>query len=210
VPARALATLAPGTPTDDRDQELGDLIAASVGENLAFAVLEGARDVEARDADLLARIPAAEAAAILWLDRLTLNLDRNLRNPNVLWWRDCAWLIDHGAALRFHYDWPSVTEAATRDGRALPVPHLFEAAAAAPDWVARDAALAARLPRETLERVVAEVPDSFLAPMLPDAPPHATTGPAEALHRRRAAYVAFLWKRLQSPRAFAEARPSPP
>jgi hypothetical protein len=202
VPARALVTLAPGTPTDDRDQELGDLLAASAGENLGLALLEGARDVEARDVDLLARVPAAEAAAILWLDRLTLNLDRTPRNPNLLWWRDAAWLIDHGAALRFHYDWPAVTEDATRAGRALPHPHLFEAAAAAPGWAARDAAFAARLPREALERAVAEVPDSFLAPMLPG---EISGRPAEALRRRRAAYVAFLWKRLQSPRAWAEA-----
>ncbi len=40
------------------------------------------------------------------------------------------------------------------------------------------------------------VPDAFLRPLLPaDAPP-------DALAQRRAAYAAFLWKRLRAPRTF--------
>jgi hypothetical protein len=39
------------------------------------------------------------AALIVWLDELTLNIDRTPRNPNLLVWHDRLWLIDHGAAL---------------------------------------------------------------------------------------------------------------
>lgn len=77
VPARSLVVLERDVATDDRDQELADLLAASAGLNLAFAVLEGAQDLKTRDLD---RVDPADAAAILWLDRLVLNPDR----PNSL------------------------------------------------------------------------------------------------------------------------------
>jgi hypothetical protein len=40
-----------------------------------------------------------QAAAVVWLDALTTNVDRTPRNPNLLLWHDRLWLIDHGAAL---------------------------------------------------------------------------------------------------------------
>jgi hypothetical protein len=211
VPARSLVTLLPGTPTDDRDEELGDLLRASVGLNLGFSVLPGARDLDAGE---LGRIDPAETAAILWLDRLTLNPDRTLANPNLLWSDGRPWLIDHGAALRFQYDWPAVTEGKPREVGATPAPHIFEAVADTGEWATWDPVFAGRMTRAVLEDVVAAVPDEFLAPML--VSPLTLTGPdadapsADALRRRRAAYVAFLWKRLQPPRAFAGSKLPPP
>jgi len=40
-----------------------------------------------------------EAAAIVWFDWLTTNIDRTPRNPNLLTWHGRVWLIDHGAAF---------------------------------------------------------------------------------------------------------------
>ena len=57
-----------------------------------------------------------------------------------------------------------------------------------------DEGLTTRLDRTTLESAVEEVPDDFLSERDRDA-----------LRRRRAAYVAFLWKRLKSPRPFVHA-----
>jgi hypothetical protein len=90
--------------------------------------------------------------------------------------------------------------------RLCPEAHLFEAAASEALWSDHDAAFASQLPRTTLEAAVAGVPDAFLAPMLPA---QADLARGEALRRRRAAYVAYLWKRLQPPRAFATAGPTP-
>jgi hypothetical protein len=206
VPARSLVTLSPGTPSDDRDDELADLLAASAGLNLGLVMLDGA--IDARPAEL-ARFDPAERAAVLWLDRLVLNPDRTSRNPNVLWWDGRPWLIDHGAALGFQYDWPAVTEASPRRVAVMPEPHLFEAEAGSAEWPAWDELFASRITRQLLEEAMAAVPDDFLAPLLPpaarDAPPALR---ADALRRRRAAYVAFLWKRLHPPRAFALAPPA--
>jgi hypothetical protein len=37
---------------------------------------------------------------------LVHNVDRTWRNPNLLVWHRDIWLIDHGAALYFHHNWP--------------------------------------------------------------------------------------------------------
>jgi hypothetical protein len=34
-------------------------------------------------------------------------VDRTWRNPNLLVWHRDIWLIDHGAALYFHHNWPA-------------------------------------------------------------------------------------------------------
>ena len=34
------------------------------------------------------------------------NVDRSWRNPNLLIWHGGLWLIDHGATLYFHHNWP--------------------------------------------------------------------------------------------------------
>jgi hypothetical protein len=116
-----------------------------------------------------------------------LNIDRTPANPNILMVRGQPWLIDHGASLGFQYDWASVDEDAPR----APVDHALHLFGTRSGRLARyDDQLAARLTREAIEAAVAQVPESFLT----DRPPE--WSPA----RCRAAYVAFLWKRLKEPR----------
>ena len=188
VPARRVVTLSAGVPTDDRNDELADLIAASAGENLGFRFLEKARQFRPADRE---RVSADLASQIRRLDWLVANPDRGPDNPNILVDGSRFWLIDHGAALPFQHDWEAVTEDSPRRAP-LPLTHLFDGLATRVDqW---DPILTALLPRETLTAAVDQVPDSFLRPLLPSA------GPPDMLARRRAAYVAFLWKRLQGPR----------
>ena len=198
---RSLATLEPDTPVDDKNDELADLLAASVGLNLTFPMLEGAHDATAED---LLRLTPAERAAVLWLDRFVMNPDRTGTNPNILAHNGCLYLIDHGAALRFQYNWSAVSEATPRAIGATGEPHIFETIAKSPEWAEWEGAFAQKITRATLHKAVASVPASFLVPLLPNAlqsaPP---TLRDDALARRRAAYVAFLWKRLTPPRDFA-------
>jgi len=49
---------------------------------------------------------ADEASLTVWLDAFSLNVDRTARNPNLLLWHRKLYLIDHGAALFFHHNWP--------------------------------------------------------------------------------------------------------
>jgi hypothetical protein len=199
VPARSLVELPAEVETADWDDELADLLAASVGINLGFDLLAGARDVTAAEA---ARADPSWQARVMWLDRFVLNPDRTMGNPNLLAWSGRLWLIDHGAALGFHYDWRRVSEDAPRAAGLPPEAHLFESRVDADLLREADAELAPRLTRDVLHGAVAAVPDTFLQPLVPDAP--------RARERRRAAYIAFLWKRLRPPRPFLEVRPLPP
>jgi hypothetical protein len=195
VPMRSLVTLGADLDVPERDAELRDLMAASVGINLGFAYLRGARDLVPSEID---KVSADDRAAILWLDRFVMNPDRAPRNTNLLWSESRLWLIDHGASLGFQYDWQSVSESSTRNQSVEMHPHLFSSAVSPDAMREWDEVFAARLGRDVLEAAVAEVPDTFLE-----------SGDADAVRRRRAAYSAFLWKRLKPPRAFADLSVAP-
>lgn len=193
VPERSLVRIPPAIESLDRDGELAELLAASEGVNLGFAYLDGARPLTERE---ISHISDDDAAAILWLDWLVMNPDRTARNPNLVWWHDRMWLIDHGAALGFQYAWDSVIEEGPRRPFLVWEPHLLHDRN---DVVAAwDEIFAARLTRETIEEAVAAVPDTFLEPLLSVS----DRSVADVLARRRAAYIAYLWKRLKAPRDF--------
>jgi hypothetical protein len=201
VPELSLVRFAADVESVDRNDELADLLRASEGVNLGFAYLEGAANLS--PASELDRVAPNEAAAILWLDGLVMNPDRTARNPNLLWWRDELWLIDHGAALGFQYALPDVDPGAARRPYALREPHLLQSRAS--DLAEWDATFAARLSRGTVERAVGGVPDEFLTPLLTPG-----SSSAEAIERRREAYVDYLWRRLEAPRPFLTPVVAPP
>ena len=196
VPARSLVRLDSQVESLDRNDELADVLRASVGINLGFAYLEDARLLDAAEID---RIDVELAAAVLWLDGLVLNPDRTARNSNLLWSGGRLHLIDHGASLGFQYAWSDVDEEAPRRPWMLREPHLL--GPRVPDLAPFDERFARCLTREVVERAVAEVPADFLRPLLA---PVESRGAREALDRRRAAYAAFLWKRLKAPRPFLD------
>lgn len=179
VPERALIVLATDIPSDDVNDELRDLLDASAGTNVGLALLEAARNLTASEYE---RVPLDIAAGVLWLDMLVQNLDRSAANPNIMVRRGTYWLIDHGAALPFQHDWPNVSEASA--SRPYNVSgHLFGWAAPILGTVHEQSA--PRITRDALIAAVSCVPDEFLA---------AFGGDTE---RRRAMYVALLWKRLR-------------
>lgn len=55
-------------------------------------------------------IQEEEASKIVWLDALLMNVDRTVRNTNMLIWHQELWLIDHGASLYFHHAWDNWEE----------------------------------------------------------------------------------------------------
>jgi hypothetical protein len=195
VPARRVIVFPPGLPTDDRNDELADLLAASEGENLGFRLLPEVRPITAAD---LPNVPLDVAARVRWLDWLVANMDRSPENPNILVDGAGCWLIDHGASLTFQHDWAAVTEDSPM--RPVPVlPHVFDALDL--DLPRRDRELTDCITREALAKAVAAIPESFLSPLVP-----APAGP-ERVERRRAAYAAYLWKRLRGPRPWSLPRP---
>src|SRR5690348_10957196 len=198
VPARTLVKFASNIESADQNDELRDLLRASEGLNLGFAYLEGAASfAPATDID---RVGPEVAAAIVWLDGLTANPDRTARNPNLLWFQDELWLIDHGAALPFQYALPDMDTSVPRRPYLLREPHLLQQRSSAAEW---DEQFAGRITRQAIIAAVGKVPDQFVAPLL-----HAAAT-RDALAERRLAYVEYLEHRLEAPRPFLEPMVTP-
>ncbi len=169
------------------DSEIQALIRASAGLNLALDYLPGAVTF-----DPLAWQPdAALASRIVWFDAFVSNVDRTARNANMMVWHRRLWLIDHGAALYFHHAWGDQRERA-RTAFTPIRDHVLMPFATALDAV--DATMAACVQRERVRELVAAIPDAWLG----DEPAFASA----AAHRD--AYVEYLLRRVESPRAFVE------
>jgi hypothetical protein len=173
------------------DSEIRDLLRASHGLNVGMRYLDGAFNFAPSAAGEL--IGASLASRIVWLDAYTTNPDRTDRNPNLMVWQREPWLIDHGAALYAHHDWPSVDAARTRSPFPMIRDHVL--LARAEDIEAADAALAPVVTRELLTSILASVPDDLLI---------ATAGAAEfdSPGAARTRYLDYLLSRLETPRAF--------
>lgn len=164
----------------EADEEVQDLLTASLGLNLGVDFLPGSFGF-----DTSIEVDPEIAAKTLWLDAFTANVDRSWRNPNLLVWHGEMWLIDHGASLYFHHSW---SRGVGDPGRFARQPwsmedHVLAAYVGGVDAV--DDELADQLTEELLTDVLAQVPDEWLAFV-------ADTAPEEV----RAGYVRFLRARL--------------
>jgi len=106
VPEMVFAYLDEGFGRIEPDEEIQDLLKFSVGENLGVSFLNGAITFDL-NAD---SVTLEEASKIVWLDAYLMNVDRTVKNTNMLVWKNELWLIDHGAALYFHHNWDNWQE----------------------------------------------------------------------------------------------------
>ena len=82
------------------DFEVQELARASTGLNLGLDYLPGAVAFSTID---ITRVDPLLASRIVWFDAYMSNVDRTVRNTNMLYWHQRLMLIDHGAALYFHH-----------------------------------------------------------------------------------------------------------
>jgi HipA-like protein len=186
VPDIVLVDVDAALGRNEPDEEIRDLLRASVGTNLGIDYLPGSIMF-----DPVAGPPptADEASAVVWFDAFVTNVDRTARNSNLLWWHRRLWLIDHGASLTFHYAWDDAPDRAEAPFAAVKDHVLLPWAAA---LAVANARLTPRLARATIERVVAEVPDGWLT--------DETRFPSPDEHRE--AYVRHLERRLMAADTF--------
>jgi hypothetical protein len=154
VPNLVTVDVAPELAVGEPDVEVQELLQRSAGRNLGLDYLPGALDFEA-GAD---GVDPGLAGRVLWFDALVGNVDRSWRNPNMLFWHGRLQLIDHGAALTFHHNWPGAAAAVRRPYDAT-THALIECD---PDVEAADAGLGPRVTRPLLDGVLAQVPDEWL------------------------------------------------
>src|ERR1700675_3677409 len=107
VPEIVFIEIDPALGRNEPDAEIRHLLRASPGLNLGLDYLPGSImfDPAARDS-----ASPEEASTLVWFDAFTQNVDRTPRNANLLVWHRKLYPIDHGAALFFHHDWPTMNE----------------------------------------------------------------------------------------------------
>ncbi|HLS97030.1 MAG TPA: HipA family kinase [Sphingobacterium sp.] len=110
MPEMVFAELDESFARTEPDEEIQDLLRFSVGRNLGVHFLKGAITFDSN----VDTVSAIEASKIVWLDALLMNVDRTVRNTNMLIWHQELWLIDHGASLYFHHTWDNWEEQAAK------------------------------------------------------------------------------------------------
>ncbi|MGW0600952.1 HipA family kinase [Streptomyces sp. NPDC002776] len=188
-PELVLVHFDPAIADGEPHQEVRELHGASAGINLGMDFLPGAKDFTPE----LARhfpVDPLEAGRIVWLDALTVNVDRTVHSSNLMVWPTLGtvpprlWLIDHGAALVFHHRWDTSDPAKAYDFRHHALGHY------GPDVRAADAELAPRVTEELLRSITAEVPDAWLTDHA--SPDEARDAYASYLHARVRGSTAWL------------------
>ncbi|HEX8983317.1 MAG TPA: HipA family kinase [Ktedonobacterales bacterium] len=188
VPEIVFIDLDPALGRNEPDFEVRDLLMASPGLNLGLDYLPGSLPYT-----VAAPFPIDEelASAIVWFDAYVTNIDRTPRNTNMLVWNHRLWLIDHGASLYFHHTWADYLSRARTPFKQIAEHALLPLAR---QLRAVDARLRDALTRETLESIVALIPEAWLG----DEPQFASPD------GHRAAYVDYLLTRRDASSVFVE------
>jgi len=136
------------------DEEIQDLLQGSRGLNLGLHFLSGALTYD----PITTKVDGRLASQIVWLDAFLTNVDRTVRNTNMLMWHKELWLIDHGATLYFHHSWTNHEKQALtpfaliKDHVLLPFADQLEEV---------DAECKQTLTDEVIHELVNLIPDSF-------------------------------------------------
>ena len=102
VPELVFVELDQAIAAAEPDPELCMPLSKSLGSNLGLDFLPASVTYD----PLVGPHPDAEMAArIVLFDAFVSNVDRTVRNANLLTWHRSTWLIDHGASLYFHHGW---------------------------------------------------------------------------------------------------------
>lgn len=185
VPELVFACLDEAFGRTEPDEEIQDLLKASVGLNLGVHYLSGSVTYD----PAVTKVDATLASKIVWLDCLLTNVDRTSRNTNMLMWHHELWLIDHGASLYFHHSWQNWEAQAVRpfvqvkDHVLLPQASELEAV---------DKSFKEILTPEIIHGIVALIPDNWLATE------------DETADTRRAVYAEFLIRRIATSETFVK------
>jgi hypothetical protein len=187
VPEIVFANLDEAFGRTEPDEEIQDLLKASVGLNLALHYLSGAITFD----PTITTVEPLLASQIVWLDCLLTNMDRTCRNTNMLLWHKELWLIDHGAAMYFHHSWQNWEEQALRPF-GLVKDHVLLPCASELETV--DSDFKAKLSNEFISSVVELIPDSWLV----------KDSPFATAEEHRAAYLKYLTSRLANTEVFVK------
>jgi len=185
IPEIVFANLDSAFGRTEPDEEIQDLLKASTGLNLALHYLSGAITFD----PVLSTINERLASEIVWLDSFIANVDRTVRNTNMLTWNKELWLIDHGASLFYHHSWETFEEKASQPFTQIK-DHVLLPKATMLDEV--NEAFKKIITTEKIQSIVSLVPDEWLND-------NSSEG---TVTEKREVYKRFLEKRLAASEIF--------
>ncbi len=169
------------------DEEIQDLLKWSRGLNLGLHFLSGALAFD----PVVNSVDAHTASRIVWLDALLTNIDRTVKNTNMLIWHKELWLIDHGASLYFHYTWNNWEKQSLSPFPQVKNHVLLPYASEIPE---ADAQLKTKLTPEIITDIVNNIPEDWLDWDDCD----------ETNRQKRDIYIEFLTRRIQNSELFVK------
>jgi hypothetical protein len=186
VPELVFASLDSSFGRIEGDEEIQDLLKASVGVNLGVHFLSGSITFD----PVATKLDSTTASRIVWLDSLLMNVDRTGRNTNMLMWHKQLWLIDHGASLYFHHSWSDWKNGAKpfpkiKDHVLLPIATKLEET---------DEAFSKVLSAHLLRDIIEAIPEDWLN----------NNSPFESVDEHRNAYMEFLLSRISQSELFVK------
>jgi hypothetical protein len=185
VPEIVFANLDTAFGRSEPDEEIQDLLKASVGLNLALHYLSGAITFD----PAVTKVGPKLASQIVWMDCLLANVDRTPRNTNMLTWNKELWLIDHGASLYFHHSWDNWREQAVRPFLQVKDHVLLSKAS---ELEAVDEEFKSILTPEVIRTFISLVPDEWIKKEWLEEPDEVRAVYAQFLETRIAASSIFV------------------
>ena len=180
IPEIVFATLDDTFSKTEPDEEIQDLLQASVGLNLGVHYLSGSITYD----PIVKTIEPKIASKIVLLDYILTNVDRTPRNTNMLMWHKELWLIDHGASLYFHHSWENWEEQSKRAFVAIK-DHVLLPQASEIESIVEE--FCATFNSKLIREVISLIPDEWLSDY------SASDSPKE----RRQVYAQFIETRVK-------------
>jgi hypothetical protein len=179
VPELVFMNLDDSFSKTEPDEEIQDLLKFSVGLNLGLHFLSSAITYD----PLVSKVDTFTASKVVILDSLISNIDRTVKNTNLLNWNNELWIIDNGASLYFHHNWKTWEHHLTRtfplikDHVLLPkATSLSEASVEIKKLINID----------VITEIISKIPEDWLL----------SEGDFLSPDKMRAAYIAFLNAKL--------------
>lgn len=155
IPELVFAHLDEAFGRTEADEEIQDLLKGSRGLNIGLHFLSGAVTFD----PVSFPVKEKEASEIVWIDAFLTNVDRTVKNTNMMVKFRELWLIDHGSMLYFHHAWDNWQKQALnpfpliKNHVLLPYASQLEEA---------DRKFREMLTPEILKNIVAAIPDAWL------------------------------------------------
>jgi hypothetical protein len=179
VPELVFMNLDASFSKTEPDEEIQDLLKFSVGLNLGLHFLSSAITYD----PLVSSVDAGTASKVVLLDSLISNIDRTAKNTNLLNWNKELWIIDNGASLYFHHNWPTWEQHLTRTFPLIK-DHVLLPKAASLSKASEEIKQVINI--DVITEIVSNIPEDWLL----------SDGDVFRPEEIRAAYISFLTTKL--------------